>query len=199
MINHSKKLPCGHIFHTTCLRSWFQRQQTCPTCRLNILRTPNANSTAIPRADEVVGGGAAGQGAAAAATPTAAAAPIPNQANGAEMPRVDGAAPPNAAGIPGLFENIGMANVGTSNLPGGLPSISTTAAPSNFPTLPLPPPFMIPPPFPFIAPYAVPPPPMPSDLSTLSDEELKLLEGNERRNVEERIKVCSCIKSYTQL
>lgn len=38
MVNTSKKLPCGHIFHTACLRSWFQRQQTCPTCRLNILR-----------------------------------------------------------------------------------------------------------------------------------------------------------------
>lgn len=38
----SKKLPCNHIFHTSCLRSWFQRQQTCPTCRLNILRTPTA-------------------------------------------------------------------------------------------------------------------------------------------------------------
>ena len=29
----TKKLPCGHIFHKNCLRSWFQRQQTCPTCR----------------------------------------------------------------------------------------------------------------------------------------------------------------------
>ena len=33
----AKKLPCNHIFHVSCLRSWFQRQQTCPTCRLNIL------------------------------------------------------------------------------------------------------------------------------------------------------------------
>ncbi|EFN70051.1 E3 ubiquitin-protein ligase synoviolin [Camponotus floridanus] len=42
MVAASKKLPCNHIFHTACLRSWFQRQQTCPTCRLNILRpTPN--------------------------------------------------------------------------------------------------------------------------------------------------------------
>ena len=40
----SKKLPCNHIFHTRCLRSWFQRQQTCPTCRLNILRTPAPNN-----------------------------------------------------------------------------------------------------------------------------------------------------------
>jgi E3 ubiquitin-protein ligase synoviolin len=33
-------LPCNHIFHATCLRSWFQRQQTCPTCRLEVLRAP---------------------------------------------------------------------------------------------------------------------------------------------------------------
>ena len=45
----SKKLPCNHIFHTSCLRSWFQRQQTCPTCRLNILRSPNAQN-ATPQA-----------------------------------------------------------------------------------------------------------------------------------------------------
>uniref|UniRef100_A0A915HY16 E3 ubiquitin-protein ligase hrd-1 n=1 Tax=Romanomermis culicivorax TaxID=13658 RepID=A0A915HY16_ROMCU len=37
MRTQAKKLPCGHIFHTNCLRSWFQRQQTCPTCRLDIL------------------------------------------------------------------------------------------------------------------------------------------------------------------
>ncbi|KAJ7039245.1 hypothetical protein C8F04DRAFT_1209279 [Mycena alexandri] len=27
-----KKLPCGHIFHFNCLRSWLERQQSCPTC-----------------------------------------------------------------------------------------------------------------------------------------------------------------------
>jgi E3 ubiquitin-protein ligase synoviolin len=26
-----KRLPCGHIFHRNCLRSWFERQLTCPT------------------------------------------------------------------------------------------------------------------------------------------------------------------------
>ena len=35
----TKKLPCNHIFHKNCLRSWFQRQQTCPTCRLDVLRS----------------------------------------------------------------------------------------------------------------------------------------------------------------
>ncbi|CAH8529871.1 unnamed protein product [Schistosoma rodhaini] len=33
-----KRLPCSHIFHFGCLRSWFQRQQTCPTCRMDVIR-----------------------------------------------------------------------------------------------------------------------------------------------------------------
>jgi E3 ubiquitin-protein ligase synoviolin len=28
-----KKLPCGHILHYGCLKSWIERQQVCPTCR----------------------------------------------------------------------------------------------------------------------------------------------------------------------
>ncbi|KAJ9476635.1 ERAD-associated E3 ubiquitin-protein ligase HRD1 [Pseudozyma hubeiensis] len=32
-----KKLACGHIFHFRCLRSWLERQQSCPTCRRMIL------------------------------------------------------------------------------------------------------------------------------------------------------------------
>lgn len=48
---------------------------------------------------------------------------------------------------------------------------------------PLPPP----PPIPAFA--FAPPPTIPANLEQLSDEELRLLEGNERRNVEERIKV----------
>jgi E3 ubiquitin-protein ligase synoviolin len=43
-----KKLPCNHIFHTSCLRSWFQRQQTCPTCRMDVLRLPVTSSNQIP-------------------------------------------------------------------------------------------------------------------------------------------------------
>lgn len=57
----AKKLPCNHIFHVSCLRSWFQRQQTCPTCRLNVLRVPATASSAG------VGVGGAGAGGAAAA------------------------------------------------------------------------------------------------------------------------------------
>ncbi|OTB05247.1 hypothetical protein M426DRAFT_320064 [Hypoxylon sp. CI-4A] len=28
-----KRLPCGHILHFGCLKSWLERQQVCPTCR----------------------------------------------------------------------------------------------------------------------------------------------------------------------
>lgn len=42
-----KRLPCGHILHFACLRSWLERQQNCPTCRAPVLgsRTtvPNPN------------------------------------------------------------------------------------------------------------------------------------------------------------
>ena len=51
----SKKLPCNHIFHASCLRSWFQRQQTCPTCRMDVLRVttpPNIQNNIPPGAPQ---------------------------------------------------------------------------------------------------------------------------------------------------
>ncbi|KAF1742658.1 hypothetical protein MXB_126 [Myxobolus squamalis] len=41
----ASKLPCGHMFHVQCLKAWFQRQQTCPTCRLDILSMINKSTT----------------------------------------------------------------------------------------------------------------------------------------------------------
>jgi E3 ubiquitin-protein ligase synoviolin len=32
-----KKLPCGHILHFGCLKSWLERQQVCPTCRRSVM------------------------------------------------------------------------------------------------------------------------------------------------------------------
>ena len=32
-----KKLPCGHIFHFHCLRSWLERQQSCPTWSVQLV------------------------------------------------------------------------------------------------------------------------------------------------------------------
>jgi hypothetical protein len=47
-MSSAKKLPCGHFFHVHCLRSWLERQQTCPTCRAPVLppdNGPAANGT----------------------------------------------------------------------------------------------------------------------------------------------------------
>ncbi|KAI6655993.1 hypothetical protein LOD99_1727 [Oopsacas minuta] len=54
-----RKLPCGHIYHTSCLKSWFQRKQSCPLCRYDVLSDatqpvppvrPNANA-GVPAAN----------------------------------------------------------------------------------------------------------------------------------------------------
>lgn len=42
-----KKLPCGHILHFGCLKSWLERQQVCPTCRRSVVvdgAAPQANA-----------------------------------------------------------------------------------------------------------------------------------------------------------
>lgn len=40
-----KKLPCGHILHFGCLRSWLERQQVCPTCRRPVLTSATSSTT----------------------------------------------------------------------------------------------------------------------------------------------------------
>lgn len=52
-----KKLPCGHVLHFACLRSWLERQQICPTCR----------ATVVPAAQAPQGAPAAAPGAPARA------------------------------------------------------------------------------------------------------------------------------------
>ncbi|MED6270012.1 E3 ubiquitin-protein ligase synoviolin [Characodon lateralis] len=69
MVTGAKKLPCNHIFHSSCLRSWFQRQQTCPTCRMDVLRASSNNQTQAP---------APAPAPAPAAPANAPAAPAPN-------------------------------------------------------------------------------------------------------------------------
>ncbi|KAJ8065127.1 hypothetical protein OCU04_005840 [Sclerotinia nivalis] len=50
-----KKLPCGHILHLGCLKSWLERQQVCPTCRSPVVETPQdaqANANRNARANQ---------------------------------------------------------------------------------------------------------------------------------------------------
>lgn len=98
MVTGAKKLPCNHIFHSrflstvcdksyiiinicmniqisflchsSCLRSWFQRQQTCPTCRMDVLRASQPNQTPAPPPAQ------------APAPPAPANAPVPPPVNG---------------------------------------------------------------------------------------------------------------------
>ncbi|XP_011075556.1 ERAD-associated E3 ubiquitin-protein ligase HRD1B isoform X2 [Sesamum indicum] len=45
----AKKLSCGHLFHVHCLRSWLERQNTCPTCRALVISPENGISTTASR------------------------------------------------------------------------------------------------------------------------------------------------------
>ncbi|KAG1681993.1 E3 ubiquitin-protein ligase synoviolin A [Nymphon striatum] len=168
----SKKLPCNHIFHTSCLRSWFQRQQTCPTCRMNILRTvqpPPSNAAAPPQAQQ----------------PQQNAAqqfPMPNiglfiggaQFPGPIWPQQQAAQNPDAR-PPSSTSDPSSTTVSSQT--------TTSAATSSGMIPPIPP--FLPPPF---FPVMFPPPPMPPvDFSGFSDEEIRQMEGNERENVEARI------------
>merc|ERR1712091_646601 len=77
-MTEGKRLACGHIFHARCLRSWLERQQSCPTCRAPVMP---AEPPAIQR---VGAGGAPAPGVFQAA---AAAAVAPGAGLGGEGAR----------------------------------------------------------------------------------------------------------------
>lgn len=151
MVSSSKKLPCGHIFHTACLRSWFQRQQTCPTCRLNILRTPITTTAPNP------------------------VQPAINEANSTANSNEGNRSTSNiGASNTSAAVAVEHSNVVNVNMP-------NNAAIPMIPGSPLVP-------FMGIPPYVMTLPPVPPALDTLTDEELRIMEGNERHHLEERIK-----------
>lgn len=87
-----KKLPCGHILHLGCLKSWLERQQVCPTCRRPVDSPPvQAPGTAANN----------GNPAAPAPQPN-----VPGQQNGPQP------APPRAPGRGMRMLNIGPLRVG---------------------------------------------------------------------------------------
>ena len=92
---NARKLPCGHIFHFDCLRSWLEENTTCPTCRnpVEIDATPNRAPAAAAQAAVAV---AAAPAAAAAPAPAPAPAPAAALAPAA-VHREPAAATPSAA------------------------------------------------------------------------------------------------------
>uniref|UniRef100_A0A8C1GBB7 RING-type E3 ubiquitin transferase n=1 Tax=Cyprinus carpio TaxID=7962 RepID=A0A8C1GBB7_CYPCA len=171
MVTGAKKLPCNHIFHSSCLRSWFQRQQTCPTCRMDVLRASQPNQTPAP--------------AQAPAPAAAANAPVPPPFPPGLFPfwgPLPGAPPPPAA-APGAPAATDAPQTSAPNADGA------SAAPGAMPGFP----FSMPPPFPSAPWLPMPPPPPfmssmpPSTLSTMSEAELRELEQEGRRGLEARL------------
>jgi len=187
MTTSSKKLPCNHIFHASCLRSWFQRQQTCPTCRMDVLRPPGTEQpqqhAAVPQPqlqmpNQPPPGLFPGFYPGAfpfwppLQQPPVPVPPPPSQAGAAaSQPGTSAAAPPPTS-------TTGQAASSTMPPPG---------APSGFP-------FLMPP-FPFM-PFTVPPPLPPVNFTGLSNEEVHAMEGQERQHVEARIQ---CLRNIQTL
>nr|SVE73472.1 EOG090X03TK [Daphnia atkinsoni] len=179
MVTGAKKLPCNHIFHATCLRSWFQRQQTCPTCRLEVLRAPgNPIGNPIPPA------------AANMRAPQQQAAPSPPPQAAANGPQAAPLQPQLPPFVPPHHP---------FNFPFPMPNMPQQAGVNDARYAPdingqrplMPPPFSLPP----FMPFVVPPPRPPANLGALSDAELRAMEGQERRHLEARIRVLRDIQT----
>lgn len=48
----ARKLPCGHLFHNSCLQSWLEQDTSCPTCRLAL--SVQNNNNILHQADRII-------------------------------------------------------------------------------------------------------------------------------------------------
>lgn len=138
-----KKLPCDHIFHKSCLRSWFQRQQTCPTCRTSILRL---NPTPAPAAAAAAANAQPNAAGAAAAPPNQAPYAQQHQHHHHHHQQQAQPAPAASSPQPGPSSSFTSAQSATSNvnptissasnshvhLPFNMPNFSTSFVPPPF-------------------------------------------------------------------
>uniref|UniRef100_A0A8C6QQA9 E3 ubiquitin-protein ligase synoviolin n=1 Tax=Nannospalax galili TaxID=1026970 RepID=A0A8C6QQA9_NANGA len=199
MVTGAKRLPCNHIFHTSCLRSWFQRQQTCPTCRMDVLRASLPAQSPPPPEP-------ADQGPPPAPHPPPLLPQPPNFPQGLLPPFPPGmfplwppmgpfppvppppssgeaAAPPTSAALsrPSGAATTTAAGSRTSTTSGSAPGPEAGPAPG----FPFPPPWMG---MPLPPPFAFPPMPVPPvGFAGLTPEELRALEGHERQHLEARL------------
>lgn len=192
----SKKLPCNHIFHASCLRSWFQRQQTCPTCRMDVLRVPAPTNVQNPPA------GAGAQQPPQAANAGNWPAFIPGAFPGAfpymlpqMLPQQQAPAADQTPAQPSGSQQSQQTGGSQSNVADSSTTSSSSASTSQTTGTATNPVFM--PPFPYMPILLPPPPPIPAaDLSSLSLDELHALEGQERENIEARIR---CLRNIQTL
>jgi len=147
----AKKLPCGHILHFGCLKSWLERQQVCPTCRRPVARQGpqrDRNGEAMvfrlglnfPAARNQEG-----QPPANAPAPNGGAAPgaappnnEENQNNGVRMfnfgPLRLGFAQGGANDVQELARRLGLPNHAAERIAGDAPVPAPAPAPATAPT-----------------------------------------------------------------
>ncbi|XP_072737134.1 E3 ubiquitin-protein ligase synoviolin [Ciconia boyciana] len=186
MVTGAKRLPCNHIFHTSCLRSWFQRQQTCPTCRMDVLRAslpaqpppePPEQPPPPPQTPQVPQPPNFPQGI----LPPFPPGMFPFWPPVGPFPPVPGVQPPN--GTENAAPSSGAASAAR---PGDTANAgSESAATGAMPGLPFPPPWMG---MPWPPLFGFPPMPMPpAGFAGLTEEELRAMEGHDRQNLEARL------------
>lgn len=186
----TKKLPCNHIFHRNCLRSWFQRQQTCPTCRLDVLRAAAPAGGPAPAPQPAAQAVFQQQMAALRAQLEAMQAQRNN--NAAPAPAPAAAAPPPNNLLQMMLAAQQAAAAQPAPAPAQQPPGAAAAPPPPAPRPPAAFPF---PPFPFL-PFTAPPPMPPPNFEGLSEAELAAMEGQERGAVEARIR---CLRNIQVL
>uniref|UniRef100_A0A8I5ZN62 E3 ubiquitin-protein ligase synoviolin n=1 Tax=Rattus norvegicus TaxID=10116 RepID=A0A8I5ZN62_RAT len=201
MVTGAKRLPCNHIFHTSCLRSWFQRQQTCPTCRMDVLRASLPAQSPPPPEP-------ADQGAPPAPHPPPLLPQPPNFPQGLLPPFPPGmfplwppmgpfppVPPPPSSGEAAAPPSTSAATSRPSGAATTTAAGTSTSAPASgsvpgpeagpAPGFPFPPPWMG---MPLPPPFAFPPMPVPpAGFAGLTPEELRALEGHERQHLEARL------------
>ncbi|CAF3189543.1 unnamed protein product [Rotaria socialis] len=172
-----KRLTCQHIFHKNCLRSWFQRQQTCPICRTTVLRPVPTRAAAA---------------AAAAAAPLVNAQPAAASQSQAQIPVSTARFPPSPSHL--------ASNSATSSTSSSTPTnTSTQASPPNFNAMGAGVfPQMAFNSFPMVLPpFAFPPPPLPpANFAGMSEETIRAMEGTELSHVQARIQ---CLRNVRTL
>ncbi|CAF1146606.1 unnamed protein product, partial [Rotaria sordida] len=174
-----KRLSCQHIFHKNCLRSWFQRQQTCPICRTTVLRpTPPRTGAAAPPP------------------------PQPPNAQPAAAPQAQAQIPvPSVRFVPPSPPATSTASTSSSSTPLNTTTTTTTTQASSpntntigvgiFPQIPFNSSPMV------LPPFAFPPPPLPpTDFTGMSEEAIRAMEGTELAHVQARIQ---CLRNVRTL